>query len=164
MPRFVTYVVELKMRRIRRFVPTAVLIVALGQAGRAEAGVLLRLTDTADAVSVTIADNGVGDANPLVGAVTYIGAVGEFGLNVTTGISRPILGGGVLPDMDLNSVEVKFSGTKADTLTIMLTDTGWNPTLTPTLLTQEVGGTKAGSIGAVTFNSFIDPANGAFGT
>ena len=82
MPWFVPYQVELKMRLIWRFVPAAVLIVALGQAGRAEAGLVLKLSDTADPVSVTIADNGVGDANPLVGAVTYIGAVGEFGLNV----------------------------------------------------------------------------------
>src|SRR5207248_7473366 len=75
-----------------------------------------------------------------------------------------VLGTGTLPEMDLNSIDTKLTGSKADTLTIKLTSTGWAPTLTPGVLTLETGGTLSGSIKSVMFNTFIDPTNTAFGT
>jgi hypothetical protein len=149
------------MRVLRRFLPAAFLLGVLG--GQSEAGLMLRLSDTADNASVTITDNGVGDLSPDLGVVTYSGKVGEFKVNVSTGLSSPILGDGVLPQLDLNSVDAKLAGSKADVLTIMLTATGWAPTPHPVMLIQEVGGTLGGSIASVRFNTFVDPTNSAFG-
>jgi hypothetical protein len=163
MPWFVFSEEELMMRLIRGFVPAAVLIVALGQAGRAEAGLMMKLSDATDGASVTIVDNGLGDSNPMTGVIVFMGPVGEFSLGVTTGVSKPFIGNGVLPRMDLNSVDVKSVGSKGDTLTIMLTETNWAPTPTTTLLKQHVGGTMTDSITSATFNAFIDPTNTPFG-
>jgi LPXTG-motif cell wall-anchored protein len=150
------------MRVVLRFLPTAILIGLLG--GQVEAGLMLKLSDTTDLASVTIVDNGIGDLSPDLGVVNFSGNVGEFNVNVSTGLSTPVLGSGLLPQMDLNSIDAKLTGSKADVLTIQLTDTGWGPTLTPTTLTQEVGGTKSGSIASVMFNTFVDPTNTSFGT
>jgi LPXTG-motif cell wall-anchored protein len=150
------------MRVMLRFLPTAILIGLLG--GRAEAGLILKLSDTADLASVTIVDNGIGDLSSDLGVVTFAGKVGEFNVNVSTGLSSPVIGSGLFPQMDLNSIDAKPTGSKADVLTIQLTYTGWGPTLTPTTLTQEVGGTLSGSIASVKFNTFVDPTNTAFGT
>ena len=125
---------------------------------------MLKLSDSADLASVTIVDNGIGDLSPELGVVTFGGKVGEFQVNVSTGLSWPILGNGSLPQMDLNSIDAKVTGSKADVLTIQLTGTGWAPTSSPTTLTQEVGGTLSGSIFSVKFNTFIDPTNANFGT
>jgi hypothetical protein len=144
--------------------PAAMLIGMLSGAGRAEAGLALSLSDTADLASVTIHDNGPGDLNPTTGVLLFSGTVGEFAINVTTGESKPVLGNGSLPEMDLNSVNTKLSGSKADTLIIKLTDTDWSPTKTSTILTQSVGGTLNHSITSATFNTYIDPKNNEFGT
>src|SRR4051794_20215865 len=150
------------MRVTVRLLAAVILIGAFG--GRVDAGLILKLSDSADGASFTIIDNGVGDLSPDLGVVTFGGKVGEFSVNVSTGVSRPILGNGLLPQMDLNSFDAKLSGSKADVLTIQLTDTSWGPTIHPTTLTQEVGGTLSGSITSVVFNTFVDPTNANFGT
>src|SRR3954468_23837829 len=114
------------MRMLLRFVPAVILVGVLG--GRLEAGLILKLSDATDLASVTIMDNGAGDLSPELGVVTFAGKVGEFSVNVSTGVSRPVLGSGLLPQMDLNSFDAKLSGSKADVLTIQLTDTGWGST------------------------------------
>jgi len=51
------------------------------------------------ASTVDILDGGVGDANTATGAVTFVGAVGSWSVNVTTGIE------GDVPFFDLNSID-----------------------------------------------------------
>jgi hypothetical protein len=47
---------------------------------------------TADAgPSISCADGAACDANPIAGAVTFVGGVGVYSLNVTTGLSKPFL-------------------------------------------------------------------------
>ena len=150
------------MRVMLRVMFAMVLLSLLG--GQAEAGLILMLSDTADNASVTIVDNGIGDMSSDLGVVTFVGKIGEFSVNVSTGLSSPVIGSGLLPQLDLNSVDAKLTGSKADVLTIKLTDTGWAPTIHSTTLTQEVGGTLSGSIASVNFNTFVDPTNMAFGT
>jgi hypothetical protein len=55
------------------------------------------------ASTVDIVDGGVGDANPATGAVTFVGAVGSWSVNVTTGLE------GDTPFFDLNSVDTTAS-------------------------------------------------------
>jgi hypothetical protein len=79
--------------------------------------------------SVSVTDNGAGDINPALGAVTFSGALGpSFTINVTTGLSMPVL---PLIQMDLNSVNVNSGG--PGTLTISLTDSGFPLAAAPTL-------------------------------
>jgi VPDSG-CTERM motif len=67
--------------------------------------------------SVTIVDGGSNDANSSAGAVTFIGALGVWNLNVTTGLSS-----NDPATLDLNSVD---NATAAGVLTLTFSDTGF---------------------------------------
>ncbi len=58
-----------------------------------------------------VADNSADDINPLAGVITYNGSIGgNWIVNVTTGVSKPVLGSAAAPWMDLNSVNITSSG------------------------------------------------------
>jgi len=109
----------------------------------------LRIEDLSNGgdVGAVITDNGPDDINPLVGALTFNGQVGSFLVNVTTGLSKPIVGGSDLGQIDLNSVNVLTSG--AGTLRLTLEDTGYlaGPGTTSNLL-GTVGGTLTAPAGS----------------
>jgi hypothetical protein len=65
-----------------------------------------------------------GDVNPMVGAVTFLGSVGTFLLNVGTGITKPILGSALNPSMDLNSVDVSSA---SETHSLVVEFSGFGP-------------------------------------
>jgi hypothetical protein len=125
-------------------------------ATRADAAAILRLTDVATATTVTITDGsvvpGAVDANGAVGAITWIGSLGVWVVNVSTGISKPVFGDD--PHMDLNSVDVS---TGAGQLIIEFTDTDWQ---NPGSIKMLIGGTTAGT---VTYDVQADPLNAPFG-
>ncbi len=121
----------------------------------AQAAAMLRLTSGAS--SVTITDQGPGDLTPDVGAVTFSGAVGSFIVNVSTGITYPVLGGPAEPHMDLNSVNVS---TGAATLTIEFTQFDFVEPAGGYRLA--VGGTL-GSGATATYALYGDESNAAFG-
>jgi hypothetical protein len=75
------------------------------------------LTLSSGASSVTVTDNGVGDSNPLLGDVTFIGSVGAWYLNVSTGTSNSPLGPNINPTLDLNSIDYSSAGASALTIT-----------------------------------------------
>jgi hypothetical protein len=121
----------------------------------------LRIEDVISGAGAVITDNGAGDINPLVGVITFSGSVpGGFTVNVTTGLSKPMIGGITnIAEMDLNSVNVQTSG--AGTLRITLEDTdfiaGANGTLA---FLGGVGGTLSAPAGSTaTFNTWVNPAN-----
>jgi hypothetical protein len=121
----------------RRFLMAAIVagIATLAGPSTSEAAFTLRLTQ--GATVVTVLDGGAGDSNPVLGAITYIGPVGVFTINVSTGLSKPAIGPAA---MDLNSVN---SSTAAGTLTIELTDTDFvGPSPGHTF---NVGGTSQGT-------------------
>ncbi len=95
----------------------------------------------------SVSDNGVGDINPLVGVITYSGAIGTWFLNVSTGTT--IFGTPVLPYMDLNSVDATTQA--GGTLRLWLSDSGYTMPLSN--LVSSVGGT---TIGNATFQTWID--------
>jgi hypothetical protein len=109
--------------------------------------------------TVTISDNGAYDINPLEGVITYSGNLGggNWIVNVTTGITKPILGSISLPKMDLNSVNV--SSKSSGNLTIRFSDDDFSPTAYASLI-AEIGGTTAGSL---TYKTYLDPTNAIFG-
>ena len=126
----------------------------IGLVGNATAVPTLYLSD--GVTSVTIADGSILDSSPQVGVVTYNGGVGlNWTLNVTTGISKPILGSPKQPWMDLNSVNATSKG--AGTMTIMFSDNNFGPSSGK--LTSKIGGTTQGK---VTMKTYADAGNGIF--
>jgi hypothetical protein len=101
----------------------------------------VRLSD--GTTTVTVADGGVGDSCAATGCVGFAGGVGSFIVNITTGISKPLLPGARL---ELSSVDV-FSAGGGDSLTIDLTDAGFLPGTAGTLTSTLAGvlGAPAGS-------------------
>jgi hypothetical protein len=121
-------------------------------AGSASASAILTLDDGADGIDlITIADQSAGDSSPQVGAVTFIGSIGNFLFNVSTGITYPVLGSATFPQMDLNSVNVSTGS--AGKLSISFTQTGFTRG-DLTGLIFDVGGTSSNS--QVTFSLYAD--------
>jgi PEP-CTERM motif len=100
--------------------------------------------------AVTIVDGGLGDMCPLAGCVTFIGTIGVWIVNVSTGLSSS-----PIPFMDLNSVDMS---TGAGTLKILLGDTDFTLGAGPhqVALGSAIGGTTAGS---VTWHSGLNDSN-----
>src|ERR1700693_1615800 len=101
-------------------------ILGLGLWGSpASATMRLRIEDVTGGIGAVITDNGVGDLNPLLGALMFSGSVGFSTVNVTTGLSKPLIGGGSidLGQLDLNSVNFTMSG--PGTLRLTLEDDGY---------------------------------------
>jgi hypothetical protein len=103
-----------------------------------------------------VTDGGVGDSNPTTGAITWIGSLGDWTVDVTTGTSKPALGSVIAPDIDLNSTNTSKG---AATLTMKLLDTDFSLPVLPdaATMTSKIGGT---TIGAVTLEQILDLNNG----
>jgi hypothetical protein len=115
----------------------------------AGATVLLILNDGINPI-IAIADGDALDVNPAIGAVTFVGPLGVWTLNVSTGLGYPALGSATQPHMDLNSVDVS-SG--AGHLTIALLQDGYSPS--PGGFVLGIGGTTNGTVSAVGCADFI---------
>ncbi|WP_405234386.1 PEP-CTERM sorting domain-containing protein [Lentisalinibacter salinarum] len=123
----------------------------------ASADVILSLDDGLGN-SVVVEDGGANDDSDLDGVVVFNGALGDFIINVSTGISTPVLGSEDQPILDLNSVDVS-SG--AGSLTIGLTATGFTGPVGSSNFRFLLGGTTDGSVDA---SFYYDSSNTAFGT
>lgn len=136
-------------------VAAAVLVFTIGTA---MAGFKLRLTEGGGA-TVTIADSfplpGGGDINGAPGAITWSGALGAFTVNVTTALSKPVLGSAGAPYIDLNSVNVIANG--PGTILIEMTDTDFG---LDGYLSSAVGGTITN--GTVLFDAWAGGSNVEF--
>lgn len=131
---------------------------AIGTASTADATLILRLDDpTTSGIEVTVADQGAGDINPDVGAITFMGSVGAFTMNVSSGFSKPVLGSAAFPSIDLNSFDLTTAAT-GGSLQIWLTDTGFTA-LGPAMMA--IGGVTAGN---VTYTAWADESNVEFAT
>ena len=112
--------------------------------------------------SVTVADNGVGDLNSVVGAVTFAGSLGDFFLNVTTGVSSPVIGDPFTAMLDLNSIDVSMSAGGSLKVTLQNDDFAF-PFVAPGgygRATAEVGGVLSGLSGSsVSFQSWVNTGN-----
>jgi hypothetical protein len=126
-------------------------------AAPAMAGMKLML-DAGGGNTVTVTDA------DLDGVISYIGAVGGsvWTVNITTGISKPVLGGPGVAEMHLDSVNVSSGG--AGVLDVWLTDTDFvlPPAVTVGILTSEFGGV-ADAGGTVQLWQSLDPVNAEWG-
>jgi len=139
----------------RTFFTLAALVVA----AQAHAIPQLRLT-TSSGASVIVTDGGANDSSAIDGLVLFAGALGDWNINVTTGVSRPVLGSELLPMLDLNSFNMTSSNGTAGSITLELTDTSFAAQPNGAHYGAAIGGTAAGS---VSFRTFFDAANQAFG-
>lgn len=73
-------------------------------AGQAGATAILGLSN--GAIEVVVLDQSELDSNSIEGMITYNGSVGSWTANVTTGITKPVLGSNTAPMMDLSGVHV----------------------------------------------------------
>ena len=124
----------------------------------AQAGLTLMLTSGLS--TVTITDGGVGDSNVAAGAITFIGGVGLWNINVSTG-----LGVGLVPgqfSMDLNSVDTSLAGAAALTIALSQDYLSYGSGgLLP--VTGHIGGTVGGG-GTLSYDLYADSSNALFGT
>jgi hypothetical protein len=136
-------------------------ILALGalivDATSADAQFRLRVEDLGIATGVVVTDNATGDSNPTVGVITFVGAVGNFTINVTTGVSKPVIGGSgmSISELDLNSVNVAAA---TGVLQLVLQDTGYGGPDGTLDLDVGIGGVFTAPGGPI-FQSWVNPAN-----
>jgi hypothetical protein len=116
----------------------------------------VQVTDNASGVDI----NGV-DINPMAGVVTWSGAVGGWIVNVSTGLTAPVLVG-TPPDMDLNSVNV-YGGVGPSSLAIAFSDDWLLPLVLNKSIQIAIGGT-VGTGQTLTYNGFVSPPIGIFAT
>jgi len=131
--------------------------VTLALSGVATANPILRVSSAG--VVIQVADNGAGDLDPGVGSVLFVGAVGGWDTNITSGLGSAILGPNEL-DLNTNSA-ISRNGSFVHPLVLELTEMGF---------TGGLGGIAAflGTIGGTTDGTiswwlYIDPTDAAFG-
>ena len=141
-----------KFPKILLFLVLAVFLVA----GSASATPILTLDDGINPL-VSITDGGALDESSLPGVVQYSGGIGSWIVNVTTGITMPVLGRVDFPWLDLNSVNVSSSG-DGGTLEITFQENGFSmPGISHGFQTLAGGTTK----GTVSFLSEYDDTEGS---
>ena len=127
----------------------------LGVARADAESIQLRVTD--GTTSVTISDNGPGDAaGMLTGAISWTGSVGAWNLVVDVGTGSAVLGPG---HMDLTYNATSTSGT-GSALTMILSQTGTTPSF-PGWGTS-IGGTLNGGITSVSYSAYASSSNSFF--
>jgi hypothetical protein len=109
----------------------------------------LQLSD--GTTTVTVVDQGAGDLDGLSGAIVFSGQIGGYFINVTTGITKPVLGTAEEPSLDLNSINV--SGPGGGILTIRFTETDYVSNSGTADIFSAIGGVTAGTMQYQTFAS-----------
>jgi hypothetical protein len=122
----------------------------------AQAAFVLELTS--GATTVTVTDGGAGDINPTAGRISFFGSIGTFSINLTSGISKPVIGTTDVGELDLSSFQI--SGSAAGTLSVRLTDTDFAQEGVAFGLSA-IGGTTDGTVAASTY---LGRTNAEFGT
>ncbi|MCA9470920.1 MAG: PEP-CTERM sorting domain-containing protein [Nitrospira sp.] len=124
----------------------------------AQAVSMLRLSSSQGG-SVTVTDQGANDDNSNVGVTEFDGSLTGWNVNITTGITHPVLGSSLSPEFDLNSVNVSQS---AGTLTIAFTETDFGNSSAFAGgggFFAAIGGT---TVGTVSYQTYLDSANTPF--
>lgn len=103
------------------------------------------------------ADGAACDTSALAGIVSVNQALGDFVVNMTSGLSKPLLIGGD-PLMDLNTLNVQVSG--AHTLVITFSDNNFD--IHGGVLKMEYGGTLSGAGASFEHSAYYDADNVLF--
>jgi hypothetical protein len=117
----------------------------------ANATLILSLSDGVTTINVT--DGGAGDANGAAGAITYIGGVGAFSINVSTALGDTAT---AFSGIHLDSVSNSLG---SGVLQIAMSETGLTFGAGPTAITTTFGGVSGGSVRG---RMYVDAADVAF--
>jgi len=137
------------------------LVFSLAVASPARAILTLYVSDGSAPNTFTIADGGAGDLSSQSGSVVYSNIFGNVILNVDTGISKPVIGSILAPELHLDSI---LATTGPVTLTLRLSDTDFSGAGFATFLAGLGGVLSAPSGSTVTMSAYMDLANNLFGT
>ncbi len=107
---------------------------------------------TIGAPDVYVTDGGPGDINPALGVITFSGAIGQFIVNVTTGISKPVY---PASDSHIQLVSIDVNSVGAGALNIYFGDTGFFSPLGGDFF----GGGVSAPGSTVTLEAFFDNSN-----
>jgi hypothetical protein len=121
----------------------------------AEAVPMLTLADGVQ--TVTVFDGGAGDSSPAVGAVGFIGSVGNFIVNIAGGVTKPVIGAADQPQIDLLSLSASSSA--GGTLTISFSDGGFTLGGSGVATSASIGGTTSGTVG---YNAYLNDGTAQF--
>lgn len=103
------------------------------------------------------ADGAACDTNSLAGIVSVNQALGDFVVNMTSGLSKPLLVGGD-PLMDLNTLNVQVSG--AHTLLITFSDNNFD--IHGGVFKMDFGGALSGAGASFEHSAYYDADNALF--
>ena len=131
-------------------------LISLVAPRQADATPTLELSD--GTTTITVADGAVLDLFGAPGGVTFIGAVGNWNVNVTTGLTKPTLGSSTDPRLNVSSVNSKSSG--SSTLTIKFSEVGFS--FPPNTWAAIISGIQ--TTGGVQYSTYLDAGNALFGT
>ncbi len=147
------------MRQLKQFRKIALATLLACSASVANAAAI-KLDDSSTlGIDVTVYDGGVEDANPLAGGITYIGAVGTWLYNVTTGFTIPLL---PIENPMLHLDSVNISSSRGGTLHIWFSENNFvGSTGYIASIVSSLGGLTTGT---VTLNTYLDSSNALFGT
>jgi len=147
-------------RKLQLLLAVVGLLMAASTTAWAGTNLGLQLTASApDPGSATILDNGMGDLNPALGQITFIGGVGGWTSNVTSGFGPPFEN--LMPLLDISSFNASV-GAGAGPLTVLLSVTGLtSPTGLQTFL-NSFGGTNSAAGTIVTTQAWLSNTNVAF--
>lgn len=97
---------------------------------------------------VTVYDGGGSDLDATDGSVAYIGAVGNWSVNITSAVTYPALGSTSAPVLDLNSLNITSTG--GGTLQVSASALGY--TFAPSGAIFNIGGTTIGTVEAEAYS------------
>jgi hypothetical protein len=123
--------------------------------------------DSAEATSLRLSSGGTtvttndGDVTGIAGSTGYVGSIGNFLLDITTGISKPSVGSVSLPGFNLNSQNVNIN---PGTLKVELTETGFSSTANALDWVLALSGNASKGSANVKYSLYADGSNAAFGT
>jgi hypothetical protein len=151
-----------KILRLMKLLPMPPLVVAvllLGIQTTSHAAMGLAFNDTINTIVIT--DNGAGDLDPTVGAISYINHNFDgWNINVSTGLSKPQLGSAADPQLDLTANVQTAAATLTGFIILGVTDTDFIAPGPPAFFVSAGGTTTGTTIAAFHLNQ--DPSNSAF--
>jgi hypothetical protein len=146
---------QMRTQRVLAFMMVALIVCAPAALATSELTLISGIT------TIAVQDGSLLDSNPAAGVITFIGAVGNYSINVSTGLASAASGIGRL---DLNSVDSATTTSGSGLLYILLSENdlavafpGWQ---------MKFGGTirDAGLGSTVQYDAFYDDANGLTST
>jgi hypothetical protein len=140
------------VKKLSKILIISILAVLLA-VGSASATAILALT-VEHLGNRIIHDNGSWDTNPNLGVVSWSGSIMDWNVNISTGLSKDVLGSATWPILDLNSVNTGGTGT----LRVSFSDTDFTGSGLQNY-NHAIGGTTDGTIAT---KSYFDLGNTAF--